>query len=136
MRPLTWRISRSLRIVTCDVWNCRAKSITRTRPSRCSCSRIARCRSSLSIRSSSLFGPSLDEQVFIELGRNFGLRAVYFPEIPVIHIVDDAVAAVLETAQLDRPIPLAGKERIIKFLVFADHMSLRTIEPDVVKPSE
>src|SRR5437016_471199 len=46
--PCACRISRSLRIVTCEVLNCRARSPTNTRPSRLSESKMARLRSSLS----------------------------------------------------------------------------------------
>src|ERR1022692_119408 len=123
-------------MVTCEVWNCRARSITRTRPSRCNCSRIALCRSSLSIRSSSLFRPSLEEQMLMELGRHSSRWAVHFAEIFVVHIIDDAISAVFEATQFNRPAPSRSEERIVEFLVFADDMSFRMIEPDVVKISE
>src|SRR5580704_484725 len=74
--------------------------------------------------------------MLMELGRNSSLWAVYFSEIFSIDVVDDAIGAVLETAQLDRPRPLPGEKGIVKFPVFPDHMSLRTIEPYVVKISE
>ena len=43
-------MSKSLRMVTWEAWNCLAKSTTTTRPSRRSSSRIALCRSSFSIQ--------------------------------------------------------------------------------------
>src|ERR1035438_4544024 len=48
MTPWPSRNSRSFRIVICEIWKCRAKSLTSTRPSRCRTPRISRRRSSLS----------------------------------------------------------------------------------------
>src|SRR5579864_502851 len=72
--PWSCRISRSLRIVTCEVSNCRARSPTRTRPSRFSDSRMARLRSSLS----TLATPNLPHQSPAQLFLSIAFYNVFF----------------------------------------------------------
>src|SRR5271165_1342882 len=74
--------------------------------------------------------------MFIELGRNSSLWPMCLSEILAVHVVEDAIGAVLKTTQLNRPVPCSGKERIVKVAALADNMRLRTIEPDVVKIAE
>jgi hypothetical protein len=50
-----------------------------------------------------LFGPGLEQQMFIEGSRKCGLRAMYAPGISVVYAVYNAISAALQTAQLDRP---------------------------------
>src|SRR5580692_5490562 len=83
-----------------------------------------------------LLGLSLEEQVFVELGRNRSLGAVDASEVFVVHIIYDVVGAVLQPAQLDRAAPVAREERIVQFFVFADDVTLGAIKADIVKFSE
>ena len=83
-----------------------------------------------------LFGPSSEQQMLIELSRKFGFRTVHGSQVFVVHVIDDAIRAVFETAKFDRPAPMAGKERIVNVLIFTDHMRFGKIEPDIVKISD
>src|SRR5208282_1679286 len=71
--------------------------------------------------------------MFVELSRNCGLRAVHTPQIFVVHVVDNAITAILQTAKFNRSAPVTGIERVVKFLIFADHMSFGKIEPYIVE---
>jgi hypothetical protein len=74
--------------------------------------------------------------MLVELRGQCGLGTVYASEIFVVHIIDDAIRPVLQTAKLNLSAPMTCEERIVDFLAFADNMSLRTIESYVVKTSE
>jgi hypothetical protein len=74
--------------------------------------------------------------MFVERGGKCGLRAMHAPKILVVYVVHNVIIAILQTAQLNRPPPMTGKERVVDFLAFADYMCLRMIKPYVVKISE
>ena len=76
-----------------------------------------------------LFGSSIEQQMFVELSRKCGLRAMHPSQVFVVHVIDNAISPVFETPKFNRSAPMAGKERIVKFLVFADNMSLGEIKP-------
>src|ERR1035437_8218662 len=74
--------------------------------------------------------------MLVERSRNCDLGTVYASEIFIVHIVHEVISAVLQTAQLNRPTPMAGEECIVYALAFADNVSLRAVKPYVVKISE
>ena len=74
--------------------------------------------------------------MFVELRGKCGLWAMHPSQVFVVHIIDDAIGEVLQTAKFNRSAPKAGEERLVKLLVFADNMNLGKIESYIVETSE
>src|SRR5271165_4679162 len=144
-------------MVTCEVRNRLARSTTRTLPSCCIISRMARRRSSLSRLFPSaacmsllwlnrqfllyrrlsfvygLFGRDFEQQVFVERRGEARGAPRHCPKTSSSDVIDNAVLAVFQAAQFQLAFPMLGEKGVVQRLVLADHMGLGQVEADVVK---